>query len=323
MYYYLGDQDSYLCVITDQQLRYYPLVITPAQGKILFQDAPLRSQPLTCALASRLVDAFNRMLKDDYHKFVRSGRRRAPQPRNGQETVAADTDEDVDAPGEPLRSFEIVASDSLPLPWGRKGLPRDRLRPFGPEQALVLSETLLPGAALNQVRRESYRHTIIVADPALHRLPFQALPVRSGQGERPSRLNRAYVVNRLPPICYAPSIRVFSRLQTRSRNQQQGRYDLTVGGADPRLKAALDECQTFARYFPNQAVRPLLIGSRATEGLLRLYAPQCHLLHLANHADYRAGSQNLTGGLTLFRSPLRAIRREKMTEDSICWRSTT
>ena len=68
---------------------------------------------------------------------------------------------------------------------------------------------------------------------------------------------------------------------------------------------AKEECRAFAARFPNQAVRPLLIGSRATEGLLRLYAPQCRLLHFADHAHFRAELSNLTGNLKLYRSPLR------------------
>ena len=74
LYYYLGDEAGYLCVISDQALRSYPLEISPAQSQLLFQNPAQQPQPLTCALASQLVDDFNRMLENERHGRLRAER---------------------------------------------------------------------------------------------------------------------------------------------------------------------------------------------------------------------------------------------------------
>ena len=134
------------------------------------------------------------------------------------QTATAIANDAPERPDGPVRGLgEILPGDSPRLPWGRRPLPPAKLQPFGAKQALTLSEILVPREVLRLLadHRRTHRaaHTIVVADPALHRLPFQALPVRPGRGESASGPSQPRVVDRFPPICYAPSIQVLSLLQ--------------------------------------------------------------------------------------------------------------
>jgi CHAT domain-containing protein len=156
----------------------------------------------------------------------------------------------------------------------------------------------LPDAIIDQARTNNYDHAIIVNDPALQRLPFQALPV-GFEARREHRLDpsETHVIDLLPPICYSPSIQILDLLRVRGEAQILGNRVVTLGGHDEKLPESRQECLSVANRFQPLVVK--LIGPRATEGLLRMYASQCRMLHIAGHAEYVANTHNLSGGLPL------------------------
>jgi len=101
------------------------------------------------------------------------------------------------------RGFTFVDDPARPDPP-----PRDKDPGKVAAQALALTRTLLPRDLLEQM--QSYGHLVIIPDGVLHGLPFEALPVEPG----------VYVIDRFPPIAYAPSIRSFPTLQASNKQQQ-------------------------------------------------------------------------------------------------------
>ena len=78
-----------------------------------------------------------------------------------------------------------------------------------------------------------------------------------------------------------------------------GKRVLTVGSSLDELTEVEAECGAIAECFPNQIIQPLLVGHRATEGLLRHYAPQSWLVHFAGHAEYPEQQDRRPGQLAL------------------------
>ncbi len=291
LYYYVGDTESYLCVITDEKERYFRLAISLQLANVLFDNPPDEPIPLTCPLAVQLVDRYVNVLQN---------KRRSWQLDRGSGGSSDETNALAEADDGPVRGFTRVPVDQLPnyrrchiaAPSGL------RMKRFGYDQAVALSEVLLPASVLQEIGEIHPPHVIIVADPALSRLPFQALPVKNKDGAAET----AYVIDRFPATYYAPSIGVLSLLRSRSDNQRSSRVVLSAGGAT--LEKAYDECCMFADLFGDGVVRPQLIGLRATEPLLRGYLPRCGLFHFAGHAFHNERTDNLTGGLALHQSQL-------------------
>ena len=310
LYYYLGDDASYVCVITDQQLRQYPLIISPAQSQVLFESPSDKTEPLTWLLAAQMVGEYVRIIED---------RSLSIQFHLGANVAAADGGHFNEAQTRPKRSFDREAS--IVQPWFRaltfvESMKR-RLKPFGPDQARVLTATLLSDDVFNQVTSNPnrFRHVIIVADPVLQRLPFHALPVGPRQRGPGSQQEQQYLFDYFPPICYAPSIQVLHLLQTRDATRRPGGQVLPVGSCLSELPEVERECHEIARHFPQQVVRPLLVGPRATEGLLRMYAPTSWLIFFAGHAEFPDGRNELERQIALRLSASR-FRRNDLPADN-------
>ncbi len=187
-----------------------------------------------------------------------------------------------------------------------KPVSRTKLQTFEEQQALVLSEILLPPQVLAKICRNRYEHVIIVPDPMIHRLPFVALPVKSkvsslkarelGDAQLPrasAETESARVIDLFPPICYVPSLQVLHLLESREVRQRPGGSLIAFGGASSDLQKAREECQQFVDTFPDCAVRKL-IGLRADKRLLELYDSSCRLALFADHAVNEVGTDGLT-----------------------------
>ncbi len=306
LYYYLGNRRSYLIVIAGQTApRYYPLTITPQQSRVLFRHPMQTTVGLTRSMAERLVNAYI-----DLIQFSSTEIRRATTSEHQLASNIAKADP---APEKPRPGPGRVVRLGKLQP--RKGYS---LRAFGAEQAYVLSNLLLPEAVVSQIRQQPlrYQHTIIVADPYLQSLPFAALPIRSPTRRSSPPDGPKYVLNLFPPICYAPSLQVLDLLHSRSRHRVPANRVVAIGAVSPELKHARQECQLVAQHFADQIVTPLLVGPRATKGLLMRYAQECRLLYFADHAEVRPTADNITGGLTLFRRPSRGRHLDAVTATS-------
>lgn len=73
-----------------------------------------------------------------------------------------------------------------------------------------LTSILLPPESLEKVRAGGYSDLVIVPDGPLHQLPFEALLLEEGA-------TRVYLLDRAPPIAYAPSLAVLARLCERRK----------------------------------------------------------------------------------------------------------
>ncbi len=179
LYYYVGDTESFLFVVADEEVnRSAPLGVSPADAKILFADRQESSRPLTCSLAVRLVEQYVEYLQRDVLPGRHQETRGEPASSGGSVEKEA---------GQRSQGGMIKVSSDWFLPRNRRcrppGSEGPELRPFGHEQALALTRILLPPWVFGLAETERYEHVAIVADPALQRLPFQALPVEPVKGE--------------------------------------------------------------------------------------------------------------------------------------------
>ncbi len=390
LYYYLGDQSSYVCVISDRAPRYFPLEISPSQSQVLLESPSDTPEPLTWMLAVQLVREFTSLIENSPRAAQLSGPQASPDrdTTSGFKTVTdrvceptalaaghdlpsrmenwpeasafgsgfetGSSSQEVSSESQ-VRGFQRRPRTELPDYWAARlaDAKRRQLKPFGVAQAQALSGILLPEALVQQVMRGpgSPRHVVIVADPAIQRLPFHALPLKHdsemtslfsngggwGRAQRaprsrgrgldarssrldprhpnaevvlesfrsvsthgpPAQSEQQYVIDLFPPICYAPSIQVLHLLQKRSSTRRMGKRVLTVGSSLDELTEVEAECGAIAECFPNQIIQPLLVGHRATEGLLRHYAPQSWLVHFAGHAEYPEQQDRRPGQLAL------------------------
>jgi len=307
LYYCLGDTASYLCVVTDAGMQRFPLEILPNTADKLFDNPPVSSIPLTRSLASRLVARYVAVLQDSGLSSNLHERSEVVIP--SELLDARDNDQPSRGLGQPMPMSDILGP-SIRRPSEADGL---RLRKtFGHEQAIALTETLLPGEVMD-LARGSHKHMIVIAGPALQGLPFQALAVEDNVAKDSPKEGLKYLIDcGLPPICYAPSIGVLALLYSRSDQQKLGSRMLTLGGEIPgdevgkSLTEAEKECHAFGNHFGHdlsgRLVAPPLTGFRASEGLFRMYAPDCRLIHIALHT---AVHTDLSTSIPLFRSKVR------------------
>ena len=135
----------------------------------------------------------------------------------------------------------------------------------------------------------TYPRLIIVPHGALHYLPFHAL-----------HDGTAYLVQR-HVISYLPAASLLRHLGPRPPTL--GGRALVMGHSDGgRLPYALDEAQTVSALL---GCRVLLEGE-ATLAALREQGPQCSIIHIAAHGEFRP-DHPLFSGLTLGDGPLTAL----------------
>ncbi|HEX3600512.1 MAG TPA: CHAT domain-containing protein, partial [Lacipirellulaceae bacterium] len=69
----------------------------------------------------------------------------------------------------------------------------------------VVTDILLPADLRQQISKCGARHLIVVPDGALHQLPLELLPCDAERHQ--------YLLDILPPMCYAPSLHIYQDLQ--------------------------------------------------------------------------------------------------------------
>src|SRR5262249_8601051 len=114
-------------------------------------------------------------------------------------------------------------------------LPRSALRlrtkrtasPLPAQRPELLAEILLPPAARKWIREQGPDCLIVVPDGALHKLPLEALPLRTDGSP-------SYVLDELPPLVPAPSGAILARLLARAPAPVGPRSLLTVAPAYPQ-----------------------------------------------------------------------------------------
>jgi CHAT domain-containing protein len=176
----------------------------------------------------------------------------------------------------------------------------------------LLADVLLPAPARRRIHQEGPECLVVIPDGALHKLPFEALVLRSGA--RPT-----YVLDELPPITYVPSVAILAELAGRRpaaggwplslltvgdpayRDGKAGDQVaqraapgdlLALGGRLPRLKYSADECRRIRELFePGQVVA--LLRHQATRGRVVGALSGRRIVHIAAHglADERFGNR--------------------------------
>ena len=119
---------------------------------------------------------------------------------------------------------------------------------------------------------------IFVPHGGLHFLPFHAL-----------RLEGRYLCDEFT-ISYAPSATVFALCQEKPWSKKSA--SLVMGVPDARAPQILAEVQSVAPLLPQPE---LFIGERASSSVLRERGPECGLLHVATHGNYRQDNPMFSG----------------------------
>jgi CHAT domain-containing protein len=192
----------------------------------------------------------------------------------------------------------------------------------------LLADVLLPAQVRQRIKEAAPECLIVVPDDALHKLPLEALVLRSGK-------EPAYALDELPPLVYAPSVAILALLADRQplpvpgvglrRGMKTGPLSLltvadpaypagkTAAGAPkqvvargllglmgelPRLRYTALESERISRVFERPRVT-VLRGRQATEKALVAALPGQRIIHIAVHglADDRFG--NKFGALAL------------------------
>ncbi|MBW3542102.1 MAG: CHAT domain-containing protein [Planctomycetes bacterium] len=209
--------------------------------------------------------------------------------------------------------------------FGTRGLGEAVPVPKGSRRAEPLmapAEILLPEAVREIIRERQPELLVIVPDGALHQLPFEALLL--AEAPRPE-----FVLDRFPPIAYAPSANILASLRSRPAVPAEARARvLTVGNpaypqaesivlADARGEVTREAMLGVAGQLPllegtERETRRIeetmtaagadvavLLGASATEGRLAELVRGRGLVHLAAHGlvDERPG--NLFGAIAL------------------------
>ncbi len=119
---------------------------------------------------------------------------------------------------------------------------------------------------------------IFVPHGGLHFLPFHAL-----------RCEGHYLCDEFT-VSYAPSATVLALCQEKLWSDKPG--SLVMGVPDARAPQILAEVQSVAPLLPQTE---LFIGDRATAAVLRERGPECGLLHIATHGNYRQDNPMFSG----------------------------
>jgi CHAT domain-containing protein/tetratricopeptide (TPR) repeat protein len=207
--------------------------------------------------------------------------------------------------------LERISDPGFGTTDGLRPGPQDADRPTLPQWPELLAEVLLPSAARERIQARTPDCLIVVPDGALHKLPFEALLLRGS--EQPT-----YVLDKLPPLVYAPSVAILAVVAGRPSAARGGpRSLLTVtpdygGGAtdapEPALpglwgqlcplKHADEESRRVSKFFDADQVTSLR-GAKATKEALIAALPGRHVVHIAAHGIADDRFDNRFGALVL------------------------
>jgi CHAT domain-containing protein len=216
------------------------------------------------------------------------------------------------------RSPQDSATDELPRGPGAQGTVSSPKGTYGAEQRLAASRVLLPRDALDKLRRLQASRILVIPDGPLHELPLEMLETAAGE----------YVLDVLPPMCYAPSALILQTIQHRDVKPADGLlltvappYPQSAGAptqadrdsrsrlprydALPELKHARAESEgIFALFASLSGSRKLLPrgGHSVSESAVRRDAEGMRFLHFAAHGHVEETFDNLFGGLILSKS---------------------
>ena len=121
-------------------------------------------------------------------------------------------------------------------------------------------------------------HLVIVPHGILHYLPFHAL--HDGAG---------YLIDSFT-ISYAPSASIFAHCQ--QKPSRTSGSSLILGVPDSRAPLILDEVQSVASTLPGSE---LIVGTAATEEVLREKGAHSRLIHIATHGSFRQDNPMFSG----------------------------
>ena len=148
----------------------------------------------------------------------------------------------------------------------------------------VLGDAVLPVALRDKIRAAGAKRVVLIPDGALHKLPFECLLLPATPGPK-------YVLDELPPVCYAPSIAALAVVLNRPRALDGEASLLTVGdpaypeaGANalPRLPYTAVESKRVRQSFPTERVTAFG-GADATEAKVASAMSGKRFIHLAAH----------------------------------------
>ena len=230
------------------------------------------------------------------------------------------------------RPLRASVNQAIDQERGPGGLKQTIAAKIGPEQLFIATEILLPAALREKLIAARPGHLIIVPDGALHQLPFEMLPTDAERSK--------YLLDELPPICYAPSLHIHRTLRG---NATQATWPVTlVSVADPDYQIAANAnpaatardlssvAQEFHHYWdgrlaplesaaeefaevtaafrdlgPERAAILPLTSANATEQNLKdsLREQPVRMLHIAAHGLVSQRHNNLFGALALTTQP--------------------
>jgi CHAT domain-containing protein/tetratricopeptide (TPR) repeat protein len=196
---------------------------------------------------------------------------------------------------------------------------KDKSQPIATQRLDLLGEIFLPSELRKRLAELGPKTLIVVPDGPLHKLPLEAMLLRSGSKPR-------YVVDELPPIVYSPSTSILIRLAQRPRPSTNDFSLLTISnpaypqqptdskndqlftklGSLPLLQGSAKEAEMIQRFFSKDKITHLE-GDTATKKRLVAAIPGKSFIHIAAHgfADDRFG--NLFGAIALTPPPAREI----------------
>ncbi len=192
-------------------------------------------------------------------------------------------------------SVEIGASELTERIDGLRSLlsvtqPNEALRAAAMDSGYALYQKLVAPIASDL---DAAQRLVVLADGALHALPFSALVTQPGSpGERPQ-----YLIDRIPIATALSAQQHVAGLQlaaaapqssvvlfAREVGEGQAPSDAEVlrGSAPVALPFALDEAQAIGRLFGERA--HLLLGAEATETRAKAVDGSARIVHFATHA---------------------------------------
>jgi CHAT domain-containing protein len=222
------------------------------------------------------------------------------------------------------RHIQWIETPDASTEWGRaqQRSLTECLLPSDLRERIQLSPQSAGGADFGE-NAEAVKHLLIVADGALHQLPFESLLLPEVKNAVDLKIH--YVLDDMPPIRYGPSLSVLAGITARSNTEGEGSL-LTVGdpaypaaalqkelptwnellrqmptdnGGFVRLASSEQECDSIYNSFSELPAehRTRLVQASATEAAVRKHICDSRVVHIAAHGCVDYQNDNLFGAL--------------------------